>query len=79
MATRRGDRVIMEAIQNKWISIHLISGKHKCVENYLNAIDLEYSIIDNIGLQEVRMNISVRYHEGKDKRGKLYPMHPLPY
>ena len=44
---------------------------------YLNAIDLEYSIIDNISLQEVRMNISVRYHEGKDKRGEPYPMHPL--
>ena len=77
MATRRGDRVIMEAIQNKWIGVHLMSGKHKCVENYLNAIDLEYGVIDNISLQEVRMNTSVRYHEGKDKRGELYPMHPL--
>ena len=23
------------------------------------------------------MNISVRYHEGKDKRGEIYPMYPL--
>ena len=77
MATKRGDRVIIEAIQNKWIGVHLMSGMHKCVENYLNVIDLEYSIIDNIGLQEVQMNISVRYHEEKDKRGEIYHIHPL--
>ena len=52
-------------------------GKHKCVENYLNAIDLEYKKIDNITLQEIRMNISCRYHTGCDKRGKQFPMHPL--
>ena len=41
--------------------------KYKCVENYLNTIELEYKTIDNITLQEVRMNLSVRYHEGNDK------------
>ena len=76
-ATRRGDRITMETIQNKWIGVHLMSAKHKCVENYLNAIELEYKTIDNITLQEVRMNISVRYHEGTDKSGFVFPMHPL--
>ena len=76
-ATRRGDRITMESIQNKWIGVHLMSGKHKCVENYLNAIELEYKTIDNVALQEIRMNISVRYHEGEDKSGFEYPMHPL--
>ena len=37
-ATRIGDRVTMEYIQNKWIGVHLMSSKHKCVQNYLNAI-----------------------------------------
>ena len=41
-ATRRGDRITMEIIQDKWIGVYLMSGKHKCVENYLNAIELEY-------------------------------------
>ena len=50
-STRLGDRVTMEHIQNKWIGVHLMSGKHKCVENYLNAIELEYKSIDNIVLQ----------------------------
>lgn len=77
MATRRGDRVIMMSIQNKWIGVHLMSGKHECVENYLNAIELEYSTIDNISYQEIRMNISVRYHDGKDKRGENCHMHHL--
>ena len=76
-ATRLGDRITMEHIQNKWIGVHLMSGKHKCVENYLNAIELEYKAIDNIALQEIRMNISVRYHANKDKSGYLFPLHPL--
>ena len=77
MSTRLGDRITMEHIQNQWIGVHLLSGKHKCVENYLNAIELEYRNIDNISLQEVRMNISVRYHEGNDAKGNAYPLHPL--
>ena len=76
-ATRIGDRVTMEYIQNKWIGVHLMSGKHKCVENYLNAIELEYKSIDNIALQEIRMNISVRYNADKDKTGHIFPLHPL--
>ena len=67
----------MESIQNKWIGVHLISGKHKCVENYLNAIKLEYKTIDNTALQEIHMNISVRYYEGNDKTGYVFPLHPL--
>ena len=54
-----------------------MSGKHKCVENYLNAIELEYKAIDNIALQEIRMNISVHYHANKDKSGYMFPLHPL--
>ena len=54
-----------------------MSGKHKCVENYLNAIELEYKKIDNVALQEIRMNLSMRYHEGNDEYGFTYPMHPL--
>ena len=54
-----------------------MSGKHKCVENYLNEIELEYKTIDSITLQEVRMNISVHYYEGTDKSGFVFPMHPL--
>ena len=77
MSTRLGDRITMEHIQNQWIGVHLLSGKHKCVENYLNAIELEYQNIDNISLQEVRMNISVRYHEGNDVKGNAFPLHPL--
>ena len=76
-AVRCGDRITMEVIQNKWIGVHLLVGKHKCVENYLNAIDLEYKQIDNTTLQEIRMNISCRYHTGCDKRGYSFPMHPL--
>lgn len=68
-ATRLGDRITMEHIQNKWIGVHLMSGKHTFIENYLNAIDLEYKAIDNIALQEIRMNISVCYHAYKDKSG----------
>ena len=44
ISTRLGDRITMEHIQNQWIGVHLLSGKHKCVENYLNAIELEYQI-----------------------------------
>ena len=73
-ATRRGDRITMESIQNKLIGVHLM---HKCVENYLNDIELEYKTIDNILLQDVCMNISVRYHEGSDTKGNAYPMYPL--
>ena len=76
-ATRCGDRIMMEYIQNKWIGVHLLSGKHKCVENYLNTIELEYKTIDNVALQEVHMNISVRYHEGQDKYDNDFPLHPL--
>ena len=76
-AVRCGDRITMEVIQNKWIGVHLLVGKHKCVENYLNSIDLEYKKVDNITLQEIRMNISCRYHIGCDKRGMPFPMHPL--
>ena len=76
-STRWGDIITMETIQNKWIGVNLLSGKHKCVENYLNAIQLEYKTIDNVALQEIRMNISVRYHEGNDKTGGASPMHPL--
>ena len=42
IACRCGDRVVMESIQNKWIGVHLLSGKHKCVENYLTAMETEY-------------------------------------
>ena len=52
-AVRFGDRITMEFIQNKWIGVHLLVGKHKCVENYLNAIELEYKTVDNITLQEI--------------------------
>ena len=66
----------MDSIQNKWIGVHLMSGKHKCAENYLNAIELEYKIIDTTALQEICMNIIVRYHEGNDKAGYAFPLHP---
>ena len=52
-AVRCGDRITMEYIQNKWIGVHLLVGKHKCVENYLSVIDLEYKNVDNITLQEI--------------------------
>ena len=77
LAVRSGDRVTMEGIQNEWIGVHLLVGKHKCVENCLDAIDLEYKNIDNITLQEIRMNISCRYHEGLDRNGNAFPLHPL--
>ena len=76
-AVRCGDRVVMEYIQNKWIGVHLLSGKHKCVENYLTGMETEYKKISNTTLQEIRMNISCRYHAGCDSRGNLYPQHPL--
>ena len=76
-AVRCGDRITMEMIHDKLIGVHLIVGKYKCVEKYLNAIDLEYKKIDNITLQEIRMNISCRYHTGCGKRGYSFPMHPL--
>ena len=57
--------------------MHLLVRKHKCVENYLDAIDLEYKNIDNITLQEIRMNVSCRYHEGVDRNGNVFPLHPL--
>jgi len=43
----------------------------------LNAIKLEYKNIDNISLQNVRINISGRYHEVNDIYGNLFPPHPL--
>ena len=39
IAIRRGDRFVMEHIQNNWIGAHLLSGKHKCVENYLTEME----------------------------------------
>lgn len=42
LAVQYGGMVMMEFIQNTWIGVHLLVGKYKCVENYLNAIDLEY-------------------------------------
>ena len=50
IATRLGNRDTMEHIQNQWIGVHLLSGKYKFVENYLNDIELEYKIIDNVSL-----------------------------
>ena len=52
-------------------------GKYKCVDNYLNAIELEYKTTDNISSQEERMNISVRYHEAIDKEWNSFPLHLL--
>ena len=76
-AVRCGDRVVMEDIQNKWIGVHLLSGKHKCVENYLTSMETEVKKVTNKTLQEIRMNISCRYHAGCDSRGHPYPQHPL--
>ena len=36
----------------------------------------EYKVVDNIALQEIRMNISVWYHADKDKIGNIFPLHP---
>ena len=47
------------------------------MENYLSAIDLEYKSVDNIKLQEIRMNVSCRYHKSKDRYADPYPLHPL--
>ena len=59
IARRCGDRVVMESIQNKWIGVHLLSGKHKCVENYLTGMETEYKKISNTTLQEIRMIYAV--------------------
>ena len=67
----------MGQIQNIWIGVHLLSGKHKCVENYLTCVKTEYGKINNTTLQEIRMNISCRYHAGKDGMGREYPQYPL--
>ena len=67
----------MEHIQNKWIGVHLLSGKHKCVENYLTGMETEYQEISNTTLQEIRMNISCRYHAGCDSKENQFPQHPL--
>ena len=77
MDVRSGNRVTMEGAQNEWIGVHLLVGKHKCVENYLDAIDLEYKNIDNITLQEIKMNISCRYHEGVDRNGNTLTLQPI--
>ena len=77
IACRCGDRVVMESIQNKWIGVHLLSGKYKCVENYLTGMETEYKKISNTTLQEIRMNICCRYHSGRDLRGNVFPLHPL--
>ena len=66
-AVRCGDRIVMEQIQNIWIGVHLLSGKHKCVVNYLTGVETEYGRVSNTTLQEIRMNISCRYHAGNDK------------
>ena len=76
-AVRCGDRVVMEHVQNKWIGVHLLSDKHKCVENYLTGMETEYKKIANTTLQEIRMNISCRYHAGCDSKGSPFPQHPL--
>ena len=76
-AVRCGDTIVMEQIQNIWIGVHLLSGKHKCVENYLAGIETEYGKVSNTSLQEIRMNISCRYHEGKDRMSNEFPQHPL--
>ena len=57
--------------------MHYLSGEHKCVENYLTVMEAEYKRIVNSTLQEIRMNISCKYHEGKDNRSKAYPLHTL--
>ena len=67
----------MEGIQNEWIGVHLLVGKYKCVENYVVAIDLKYTNIDNITLQDIRMNISCKYHEVVDRNDNAFPLHPL--
>ena len=54
-----------------------MSGKHKCVEYYLNTIELEYSNIENVTLQEVMLNTSVRYYEDKNNRGLFYLLYHL--
>ena len=55
----------------------MLLGKHTCVENYLTGIETEYGRVSNTSLQEIRMNISCRYHEGKDRMGNEFPQHPL--
>ena len=57
-ASRCGDRITMEHIQNNWIGVYLLSGKLKCVENYLTGTETEYKQINNIILQDICMNIS---------------------
>lgn len=47
---RSGDRVTMEVIQNEWIGVHLLVGKHTCVKKYLDIFDLKYKHVDNITL-----------------------------
>ena len=71
------DRVVMKHIQNNWIGVQLLSGKHKCVENCLTGMETEYKRISNATLQEICMNISCRYHEGYDRRVNSFPQHPL--
>lgn len=70
IATRLGNIVTIEHIQNQLIGMHLLSGKHTCVDTYLHAIELEFKNIDNISLQEV-------YHKGKDTCDNSSPLHPL--
>ena len=53
--------------------MYLLYCKHKRGENYLNAIKLEYENIDNISLQNVRIHLSGRCHEGKDTHGNSFP------
>lgn len=67
----------MKYIQNERICVCLLAGKHHCVNTYLNAIDLDFKIVDNKIFQEIQMNMSCRYHDGKESYGDKYPMHPL--
>ena len=69
---RCGDRVVMENIQNKWVDVHLLVDKQKYVENYLTSIENKYTGVDSTTLQEIRMNISCRYHTGCDSAGNKY-------
>ena len=77
VVVRCGDQVTIEVIQNKWRVVHLLVGKHKCVKNYLNAVDLEYNNIDIISLQEVRTNICCQYYKSTDSNSNMYSLHPL--
>lgn len=52
-------------------------GKHAYVGKYFNANELEHITIGNIVLQQIRMNLSVRYQEGNNKAGFVHTIRPL--